>query len=125
VIGSTMFARRLITLIGLAAMLAPAARAQDSLPRSIAKTAGFAADPAPPADFVRKSRPAEEKAPIPVFQPPNEPPSRIKSKSELKALDADLESAARKHDKLRAGFAPAARAAAAEEAARKRNSPKP
>jgi len=60
-----------------------------------------------------------------VFKTPEEPPSKVKSKSELKAMDADLDSAERKHDKIRAAFPPAAKAMAEQEAARKTKPRKP
>ena len=93
--------------------------AQDSPFRAIAKATGYATDVAPPPDFVVKSRPAGPPAPMPVFTTPDEPPSRVMSKKEIRAMDADLESAGKKHDVLRSGFAPSAKAVAEAEAARK------
>jgi hypothetical protein len=108
----------LLVILGLASVAIPApAAAQDSLLRSIARSAGLVADPAPPADFVLTSRPAADEPPIPVFKTPEEPPSKVMSKAELKAMDADLDSAGKRHDKIRAAFPPAAKAEA--EAARK------
>jgi hypothetical protein len=113
-------------LIGvLAALATTPARAEDSLLRSVAKSAGLATDPTPPADFVVKTRPAEDPAPIPAFKIPEEPPSRVMTGAELKAMDADLDNAAKKHDKLRSAFPPAAKAMAEEEAARKTKPRKP
>jgi hypothetical protein len=112
----------LIAALAVCLIAAEPLRAEDSFVRSVAKSAGFATDPAPPADFVVTSRPSEELAPIPVFKTPEEPPSKVKSKSELKAMDADLDSVAKKHDTLRAAFPPTAKAMAEQQAAQK---PKP
>ena len=80
----------------------------------------------PPADFVLKSRPAEPPGPMPVFGTPDEPSSKIQTPAQLRAMDTDLDSANKKHDVLRAGFAPSAKAMAeakaeaAEKAKRKK-----
>jgi hypothetical protein len=100
-------------------LAAAPALAQDSPARALAKATGYATDVDPPPDFVVKSRPATPPAPISVFAMPEEPPSKVTSKRDLKAMDADLESARKKHDVLRAGFAPSARAVAEKEAAEK------
>ena len=108
------------------------ARAQDAQAsplRAIAKGAGLAIDPAPPPAFVMATRPAGEPAPIPVFATPEEPPSKIKSAADLKAMDADLERAGKRHDAIRAAFPPSAKAmaeaeaAAAKKAKKKRDKP--
>ena len=93
--------------------------AQESPLRAVAKAAGYATDVDPPPDFVLQSRPAAPPTPMPVFNTPDEPPSKVMSNRDLKALDADLESAGKKHDVLRSRFGPAARAVAAAQAARK------
>jgi hypothetical protein len=111
-----------VALIVVASFASPLARAQDSPLRSVAKSAGLAMDPAPPVGFVLATRPAGEPQPIPVFQPPEEPPSRVKSRAELKAMDANLESAGKKHDAIRAAFPPAAKAMAEAEAEAARKS---
>ena len=100
-------------------LAAEPALGQDSPVRAIAKATGYATDVDPPPDFVVKSRPAGPPAPMPVFTTPDEPPSRVMSKKEIRAMDADLESAGRKHDILRSGFAPSAKAVAEAEAAKK------
>jgi hypothetical protein len=105
------------SLTSLTLTAAPAL-AQDSPFRAVAKAAGYATDVDPPADFVVKSRPATPAPPVPVFGAPDEPPSKVMSRKDLRALDADLESAGKKHDILRSGFAPAVRAVAEREAAR-------
>jgi hypothetical protein len=107
--------RRLAVLGALAIAVAasPAcAQDQDSVWRSIAKKTGVATDVDPPADFVVKSRPAEPAGPMPVFGTPDEPNSKVMTPKELRAMDADLDSASKKHDVLRAGFAPSAKAVA-------------
>jgi hypothetical protein len=106
------------------ALTAAPALAQDSPVRAIAKAAGYATDVDPPPDFVFKSRPAAPAAPVSVFGAPDEPPSKVMSKKDLKAMDGDLESAGKKHDVLRGGFAPAARAVAERESAQKAKSKK-
>ncbi len=87
--------------------------------RALAKATGYATDVDPPPDFVLKSRPTAPTAPVSVFGTPGEPPSKVMSKKDLKAMDADLESAGKKHDVLRSGFAPSARAVAEAQAAKK------
>ena len=102
------------------------AQDQDSALRSIARKAGLATDVNPPADFVLKSRPAEPPAPMPVFGTPDEPSSKVQTPAQLRAMDTELNSASKKHDVLRAGFAPSAKAVAeakaeaAEKAKRKK-----
>ena len=115
-------------LVVAVALAATPARAQDQETplRSIAKKTGIATDVDPPADFVLKSRPSEPPGPMPVFGTPDEPPSKIQTPAQLRAMDTDLDSANKKHDVLRAGFAPSAKAMAeakaevAEKAKRKK-----
>ncbi|THD43099.1 MAG: hypothetical protein E7774_13700 [Bradyrhizobium sp.] len=108
-----------VATLGLGAARAQDAPAQqepapDRSPlHSLAKSFGFATDVDPPPDFVRESRPATPQQEIPVFTPPPEPPGKIKSAKEVEDIDDDLESIARRHDALRAGYAPSARAVAA------------
>lgn len=96
-----------------------AAQDQGSLLHSIAKQTGVATDVAPPADFVLKSRPDAPADAVPAFKSPDEPTSKVMSHTQLKAMDAELDAAGKKHDVLRAGFAPSARAVAEAEAAKK------
>ena len=113
----------------LAACGAPAQEAtppQDESPsalHSLAKGFGFATDVDPPPDFVQQSRPATPAAEIPVFNVPDEPPGKVKSATEVEAIDSDLESIAKRHDALRAGYPPAAKAVAAGKKAKSK--PKP
>ncbi len=115
--------RRVLAIFGVAAIVGLGAdgraNAQDSPLHALAKQAGAATDVDPPPDFVLKSRPAEPPAPIPVFTTPDEPPSKALTPLQLKAMDADLDSASKAHDALRAGFAPSAKAMAEAEAARR------
>ena len=117
-----------VVAVALGATTPARAQDQDSPLRSIAKKTGIATDVNPPADFVLKSRPAEPPAPMPVFGTPDEPSSKVMTPSQLKAMDADLDSAGKKHDVLRAGFAPSAKAVAeakaeAAEKAKRRKKP--
>src|SRR5271170_5373306 len=108
-----------VAIVGALAMAPAGAQDQDSVFRSLAKQTGAATDVSPPPDFVVKSRPAEAPVPIPVFQTPDEPPSKVMTPAQLKAMDAELDSAGKKHDVLRAGFAPSAKAVAEAEAAKR------
>jgi len=89
---------------------------------SLAKGFGFATDVEPPPDFVQRSRPAEPEAEVPVFTPPDEPPGKPKSATEIEAIGGDLESIGKRHDALLATFPPAAKAAAAAAAEKKAKS---
>ncbi len=94
------------------------AQAQDNPLHALAKAAGFATDPPTPPDFVANSRPADFQ-PVPIFKKSDEPASKVMSKDDLKAMEADLDSASKKHDALRAAFPPAAKAMAEAEAAKR------
>ncbi len=110
----------------LAALAAVPARAQDAAAdspfRDLMKGVGLATDVAPPPDFVRQSRLPQEPASIPVFATPPEPPGKIETAKELEDVDSDLQAVARRHDALRAAFAPKARAMAQAAAAKKAKS---
>ncbi len=110
----------------LAALAASPARAQEASPdspfRELMKGAGLATDVAPPHDFVQQSRPPQEPDSIPAFTTPPEPPGKIKTAKELEAMDGDLEAVAKRHDALRAAFAPSAKAVAQAAAAKKAKS---
>ena len=122
--------RTAIAAIGLAGLFASTALAQDNPLKSVAKIFGFATDVAPPADFVEKSRPANDSAYLPIFRPPPEPAKPILNKDQFDALKGELDSTEKSHNALRAGFPPAAPAADASAAAKKKPaaksaSPKP
>jgi hypothetical protein len=87
------FAGRLLAL--LVALAAPPAFADESVWDSLARSTGMTTSPPDPPDFVKATRPKAEPTSMPVFAPPDEPRSKIKSPSELKAMDADLEKAGR------------------------------
>ena len=80
--------------VALFALAASPARA-DGFFDSFGKATGLVAPPSDPPDFVKDSRPNAETPPIPVFAPPEEPSSKVKTPAELKAMDAGLERAAR------------------------------
>ncbi|MDE3176218.1 MAG: hypothetical protein KGM15_08970 [Pseudomonadota bacterium] len=82
-------------MVALVCALAATPAAAESLFDSLAKSTGLMATPADPPDFVKASRPSEPSAAIPVFAPPDEPRSKVKTPAELKAMDADLERAGR------------------------------
>ena len=119
------FERKLAALALLVALaLAPAAAQADDADfdnpfRALAKLGGLATDTPPPPDFIQSSRPSAPDTPIPIFQPPQEPTSKVMSKDDLKSLDKDLETTGKKHDALRAAFPPSAKAVADAAAARK------
>lgn len=77
----------------LFALAAAPARA-DGFFDSLGKAAGLAAPPVDAPDFVKNSRPSGETKAIPVFAPPDEPRSKVKTPAELKDMDAGLERAA-------------------------------
>jgi hypothetical protein len=114
-------------LLALAALFASGsdvfAQQQDSILKQGFKIFGFATDVAPPADFVTKTRPGADPDYIPVFQPPPEPARPALKTDELKAVKNDLDATGKRHDVLRQGFAPAAKAMAEQQAAQKK--PKP
>ncbi len=87
--------------------------------KSVMKMMGFATDVAPPADFVRQSRPNHELDYIPVFQPPPEPAKPALNDKQLKAVKGDLNSLEKRDDALRAAYPPAVKAEAEEAAAKK------
>jgi hypothetical protein len=114
-------------LLAMAALFASGpdvyAQQQDSILKQGFKLFGFATDVGPQADFVNKTRPATEPGYIPVFQPPPEPARPVLKGDELKAVKSDLDGVQKRHDTLREGFAPAAKAMAEQQAAQKK--PKP
>jgi hypothetical protein len=119
--------------IALAALLAATAlfacgsegyaQQQDSVLKQAFKVFGFATDVEPPADFVGKTRQSVDPDYVPVFQPPPEPARPALKTDELKAVKGDLDAVGKRHDTLRQGFAPAAKAMAEQQAAQKK--PKP
>ena len=80
----------------LLALAATPALAEDSALDRLGKAAGLIAPTPDPPDFVKASRPAAEPETIPVFAAPPEPRSHVKTPAELKAMDADLQNAARR-----------------------------
>ena len=112
-------------LLALAAVFASTsdvfAQQQDSLLKQAFKLFGFATDVGPPADFVSKTRPPSDPDYVPVFQPPPEPARPTLKDNELKAVKSDLDSVGKRHDTLRQGFAPAAKALAEQQAAQKKS----
>ena len=94
--------------------------------KSVMKVLGFAADPPEAQDFVVKSRPEKEPDYIPVFEPPPEPARPVLKGKELDDLKGDLDSVEKRADAARAGFPPAADAAAEQKtpAAKGKTTPK-
>ena len=88
-----MLNRLVIVCVLLLPLAVAPAFADDSLFEGLGKAAGLIAPPSDPPDFVKASRPSGEAPPINVFAPPEEPRSKVKTPAELKAMDADLESA--------------------------------
>jgi hypothetical protein len=86
--------RLIASIFVIAAAWATAAVAEDSFLDGLGRAAGLVAPPTDPPDFVKASRPQGEPKAIPVFAAPSEPSSKVKSPTELKAMDADLERAA-------------------------------
>jgi hypothetical protein len=96
------------------------AQQQDNILKQAFKVFGFATDVAPPQDFVTKTRPSGDLNYIPVFQPPPEPSRPAMKTDELKSVKGDLDGVQKRHDTLRQGFAPAAKAMAEQQAAQKK-----
>ena len=103
--------------LGLAMMLAGApddarAQAQAQAPavaadptesplKSLFKLGNFATDPAPPKDFVIRSRPApDQENYIPVHERPVTRPDKIYTPAEVKAREAELDQVRLSHDRL-------------------------
>jgi hypothetical protein len=110
-------------LLALAALFASGSDVcaqQDSILKQAFKVFGFATDVGPPIDFVNKTRPGADPDYIPVFQPPPEPARPALKSDELKAVKGDLDGVQKRHDTLRQGFAPAAKAMAEQQAAQKK-----
>jgi hypothetical protein len=106
--------------IALCLLASPGGAQQPDSPlKSVAKTLGFATDVAPPADFVRQSRPSSEPDYMPIFQPPPEPAKKALGDKELKAVRGDLDSLEKTHDAIRQAFPPSAKAVAEQQAAQK------
>ena len=81
-----------------AGLFAPPAAADDSLLESFGKAAGLISPEPNPPDFVKATRPKAEPTSIPAFAAPAEPRSKVKTPAELRAMDADLERAARRQE---------------------------
>ena len=82
--------------IGLLALYAAPAFAQDTPFDTLGKAAGLVSPPPDPPAFVKASRPVKPPDEIPAFATPDEPRSKVKSAAELKTMDAELESAGRR-----------------------------
>ena len=93
----------------LLSLCAAPAFAQDTLFDTLGKAAGLVSPPADPPDFVKASRPVKAPESIPAFATPDEPRSKVKSAAELKAMDAELESASRRQRGAGASDKPAAK----------------
>jgi hypothetical protein len=93
------------------------AQDQDSILKKGFKLFGFATDVAPPADFVKQTRPPVDPNYIPVFQPPPEPARPVLKGDELKAIRGDLDATGKLHDTIRQAFPPSAKAMAEQKAA--------
>jgi hypothetical protein len=120
---------RAIVVAGLLALVAlfashseVCAQQQDSILKQAFKLFDFATDVGPPADFVTKTRPTGDLDYIPVFQAPPEPSRPALKSDDLKAVKGDLDEVQKRHDTLRQGFAPAAKALAEQKAAEKKPS---
>jgi len=114
-----IFSRTSALAAAIAMLLGVAgARADDGIVKSVLKQVGFATDVAPPADFVTQARPAVEEDYVPIFRPPFERAHKTKTPSELKAMESEFDATIKRHDALRAGFAPAVKAVAAAKAAK-------
>jgi len=110
-------------IVAAAAFLPGAASAQtadpqpESIIHALARHAGLASGQPDMPDFVRQSRPETRGDYVPVFQTPDEPPSTLKTKAELKKMNDDLTKIDARHDELRAAFPPSAQAVAEKKAA--------
>ena len=102
---------------GVALSLIGSAFAQEDSPfRSLMKLGGFAAEPPPPADFVRAARPAGGD-PEMKLGVQKDRADKLKTPDELKALQSELEGVKPRHESLSRNFAPAAKAVTEQKAA--------
>jgi hypothetical protein len=117
---SSVMARATVGVLACAAcawVSAVSAQQADSPLKNAAKMLGFATDVAPPADFVIQSRPQGDLDFVPIFRPPPEPEKPALKDKDLTALKGDLDSVEKRHDTIRKGFPPAAKALAEQQAA--------
>ena len=105
----------------LAGEAAPAASqsapgGDESFVRSVLKKANMATDDVGhPQDFVVKSRPAAPADYVPVFRKNDEHKTKVLTPDQLKAMEAELDSASAHHAQIRDAFPPARRAFQEEE----------
>ncbi len=110
--------------LGLAAAFTPAASAGEAAPaagaaaqagdsaiKSVFKKANMATDDVGhPQDFVIKSRPEGPSDYVPVFRKNEEHKTKVLTPDQLKAMEADLDTASAHHAHIRDAFPPARRA---------------
>ena len=92
-----------LVIAGLSIAAPCAARAQDAAAHPVdrlLKALDLKTDPGQPADFVTASRPKEERDFLAVGEPHPTRPVKVKTADELKAMEADLDAARVRHDKL-------------------------
>jgi len=60
----------------------------------------FTTTPMEPQDWVKRSRPADNQAYIPVGRPPDQPRRRVMTPDEVRAKEAELDAVRARHDRL-------------------------
>jgi hypothetical protein len=79
--------------------------------KSVLKKANMATDDVGhPQDFVVKSRPTAPSDYVPVFRKPEEHQTKVLTPDQVKAMEADLDTASTRHAHIRDAFPPARRA---------------
>lgn len=97
----------------------PAPPSDDGIFKTIAKKLGLATDVGPPADFVVKERPKKPADYVPLGRRAWVRSGKVETPDDLKALDKDFDAVRTRADALRAGFPPAMKAVAEQQAAEK------
>ena len=89
----------LASSISLALLGSAASQEADNPLQDLARKAKLLPEPVEPKEFVKQLRPAQTDF-LPIGMMPPARPLKVKSPEELKAMQADLEAAGLRHDKI-------------------------